>query len=431
MGVPSFILQRLHRVHSASCQRVLETDLPARCIAYGEEGTEILVGHEDGVPRLWDTAHFTLARAFTPHDAPILSVAPRGSRWATSCAHGRVRVWGAFGEPIREFREMPGEEAPCWSVAWNREGTRLLTAHEDKTVRVYDPDRGKGRKRMRLPFTAHAVAFGPEESQIALTIDGAALVWEGEREMASAELSLGEPRPDIAHHVSFGFSRDRRMIAAAVRSHDIHLSHWDDTVTVLQGHTDVVTSLAWSPEGRFLLSGSEDYTARIWDTTTRDCVATLNDVAAIWAVAFHPHGHDCATMSEDGSLRIYELGSTWYDLHQAIAQAALALEGRRAALWPTTAPVDLDFVLDVWSDLRRRARHQRIPPDLAERGERVRQTVLELLALLCADASPDVPQDGLERFKHPLFRVALADLRLATELCQRLGGDLVAVANLH
>jgi hypothetical protein len=107
------------------------------------------------------------------------------------------------------------------------------------------------------------------------------------------------------------------------------------------------------------------------------------------------------------------------------------LDGRRAALWPTTAPLDLDFVLDVWSDLRRRARHQRIPPQLAERGEQVRQTVLELLALLSADASPDVPQDGLERFQHPLFRVALADLRLATELCQRLGGDLVAVANLH
>jgi hypothetical protein len=192
-----------------------------------------------------------------------------------------------------------------------------------------------------------------------------------------------------------------------------------------------VTSLAWSPEGRFLLSGSEDCTARVWDTTTRTCVATLNDVGAIWAVAFHPHGHDCATISEAGSLRIYELESTWYDIEDAIAQAARVLDGRRAELWPTTAPLDLDFVLDVWSDLRRRARHQRIPPSLAERGEHVRRTVLELLALLTEGASPAVPQEGLERFKHPLFRVALADLRLATELCQRLGGDAIAVANLH
>ena len=38
---------------------------------------------------------------------------------------------------------------------------------------------------------------------------------------------------------------------------------------------------------------------------------------------------------------------------------------------------------------------------------------------------------GLERYKHPLFRVALADLRLATDLCKRLGGDIVAQANLQ
>jgi WD40 repeat protein len=436
VGIPSFILQQLHRVHSASCQRVIETDVPAVCVAYGMEGMEILAGHQDGVPRLWDASHFNLARAFTPHEAPILSIAARGSRWATSDARGKVRIWGAWGQPLREFRDNPGDpELPCWSVAWNQDGTRLLTGHEDQSARLYDPDHAVRLKKMRMPgsrdFAVRAVTFGPEDVQVALMHGGGVQLFEGEREVHSARFPLGEPLPDAERHHAIGFSRDRRLIAAAVRSNDIYLSHWDEPVCVLRGHTDLVTSLAWSPEGRFLLSGSEDCTAKLWDTTTRDCVATMNDVSAVLGVAFHPHGHDCATVSEDGALRIYELESDWFDLRDAIVQAGAVLDGKRVPLWPTTAPLDLDFVLDVWSDVRRRARHTRITNELATIGEKVRRTVLSLLELLSAEATPEVPTHGLDRYKHPLFRVALADLRLATDLCQRLGGDLVAQANLQ
>lgn len=432
MGIPSFILQRLHRVRAATFQRAIETEVPALCLAYATEGTEILVGHEDGVPRLFDTLHFELAREFIRHEALVLSVASRASGWATSCGRGKVRIWGPAGEPVREFRDAPGEpQLPCWNIAWNRDGSRLVTAHDDRTLRVYDADHAKRLKKVHVPYDLRAVAFGPEDVQVGLTYPGSAVFLEGEREQISSMFLLGELLPDADRHITFGFSRDRRMIAAAVRNHDIHLSHWDDTVFVLRGHTDLVTSVAWSPEGRFLLSGSEDCTARVWDTTTRDCVVTVNDVSPVRAVAFHPHGHDFATVTEDGTLRIYELESEWFDLGDALQQALHVLDGRRVPLWPTTAPLDLDFILDVWTDLRRRGRHSKIGPDLAARGEAVRSMSLELLALLCADASPEIPRFGLERYKHPLFRVALADIRLATELCQRLGGGPMALADLQ
>lgn len=432
MGIPSFILQRLHRVRGATCQRSIESEIPALCLAYATEGTEILVGHQDGIPRLWDTAHFELACEFIAHDAAVLSVSARASGWATSCGRGKVRIWGGFGEPIREFRDNPGDpELPARAVTWNRDGSRLLSAHGDRTMRLYDPEHALRLKKLGLPFEVGAVAFGPQDVQIALTDTGNTALFEGDREALSAMFALGEPSDDLDRYTTFGFSRDRRMIATAVRSHEIHLSHWDDSVFVLRGHNDVVTSLAWSPEGRFLISGSEDCTARIWDTTTRDCVVTINDVSPVRAVSFHPHGHDCATVTEEGTLRIYELDSEWFDLDDAVTQAKEVLDGKHAPLWPTRAPLDLDFVLDVWSDLRRRGRHVRVSNELARKGELVRTTVLELLALLCAEATPDIPRFGLERYKHPLFRVALADLRLAGELCQRLGGGAMALADLQ
>jgi len=429
LAVPSFILQRLHRVRAATCQRALDTGVEALCLAYGGEGTEILVGHTDHVPRLWDVARFELAREFHPHDTPVVAIDARGSRWATGCLQGRVRVWGAFGDPIREFRDEA--DSACLALAWNREGNRLLGGHDDSSARVYEPERGVRRKKMATPDPVRSVAFGPEDVQVALTDGGTVVVWEGERESSSAMFAIGDARANLASHFALRFSRDRRMLAAAVNGEDIYLAHWDHSVDVLRGHADVVTSLAWSPEGRFLISGSEDCTARIWDTTTRDCVVVINEVSTVRDVAFHPHGHECATVSEDGTLRIYELDSDWYDLHDAVSQAGEVLEGRRAALWPTRAPLDLDFVLDVWTDLRRRGRHQKISNELAQKGESVRQTVLRLLELLCAEATTDVPAEGIERYKHPLFRVALADLRLATDLCQRLGGDELARQNLQ
>lgn len=432
VAIPSFILQRLHRVRGANCQRSLETERPATSVAYNAEGLEILVGHADGVARLWDVAHFTLSREFIPHDAAVLSVASCGSRWGTSCQTGRVRVWGGFGEPIREFRDEPGHPvSPCNSVAWNLDGTHLLTGHEDRSVRLYDPTAGKRLKRMAVPAPARAVAFGPEDVQVALLTGGTVMMWALERESPTATLQLGEPNPQLPDFNSFAFSRDRRMLATAVQSQEVHLSHWGELLCALKGHNDVVTCLAWSPEGRYLLTGSEDCTARVWDTTTRDCVATVNDVCTVRGVAWSPHGHDFVTVNEDGTLRVYELDSEWFDLDDAVEQALAVLEGVRMPLWPTKAPMDLDFVLDVWSDVRRRGRHLRMSNELAERGAALRNTVLELLGLLCGDASPEVPPGRLERYTHPLFRIALADPRLASDLCVRLGGGEYALATLQ
>lgn len=410
----------------------METGRPGGALAYNSEGLEILVAHDDGVPRLWDVAHFDLSREFIPHPAAVLSAACRGSTWATGCAAGRVRVWGGFGEPIREFRDEPGHpELPCNAVVWNLDGTHLLTAHEDRSVRLYDPTPGLRLKKMGVPMSPRAVAFGPEDVQVALLSGGTTMMWEAERETATATMRLGEAKPELADRASLGFSRDRRMIAAAVQSPNVHLSHWDELVCELKGHADVITCLAWSPEGRLLLTGSEDCTARVWDTTTRDCVAVVNDVCALRAVAFHPHGHDFVTINEDGTLRVYEIDSEWFDLDDAVEQAQKVLDGKRVPLWPTTAPVDLDFILDVWSDIRRRGRHHRVSHELATRGEALRRTVIELLSLLCEGALPEVPPARMERYMHPLFRIALCDLRLAIDMCVRMGGGEYALATLN
>ena len=55
-------------------------------------------------------------------------------------------------------------------------------------------------------------------------------------------------------------------------------------------HTDRVTSVAFSPDGKLIASGSFDRSLRVWDAETGAPLAHKAELSSIRGVAFHPHG---------------------------------------------------------------------------------------------------------------------------------------------
>jgi WD40 repeat protein len=78
----------------------------------------------------------------------------------------------------------------------------------------------------------------------------------------------------------------------------------------LQGHSSEVWSVAFSPDGQTLASGSGDQTIRLWDVQTGEALATLTGHTGwVSAVAFSPDGQTLVSNSVDETVRLWEVSS--------------------------------------------------------------------------------------------------------------------------
>ncbi|KAJ7734879.1 WD40-repeat-containing domain protein [Mycena metata] len=116
---------------------------------------------------------------------------------------------------------------------------------------------------------------------------------------------------------SVAISPDGRQIASG--SHDNTVRIWDSETgatvgALLTGHSDRVLSVAFSPNGRQIVSGSCDNTVRIWDLETGTVVGAplTGHSDTVWSVAFSPDGRWIVSGCSDNTVCIWdsETGAT-------------------------------------------------------------------------------------------------------------------------
>ena len=126
-------------------------------------------------------------------------------------------------------------------------------------------------------------------------------------------------------------------------------SHWAER-TNLAGHSGRVTAAAFSPDGKRVLTGSADKTARLWDAATGAEVATLTGhTGSVNAVAFSPDGTRVLTGSDDKTARLWDAATgaavaTLEGHSEGVGAVAFSPDGKRvltgsldntARLWDT------------------------------------------------------------------------------------------------
>ena len=108
---------------------------------------------------------------------------------------------------------------------------------------------------------------------------------------------------------SVAFARDGKTFLSGSYDHTVRV--WDSAtgqcLRVCEGHEDTVTSVAFAPDGKTLLSGSKDDTIRVWDSATGQCCRVCEEHSDdVKSVAFAPDGKTFLSGSLDKTVRVWD-----------------------------------------------------------------------------------------------------------------------------
>src|SRR6266702_281041 len=290
---------------------------PVWSVAFSPDGKVLATGDDDGTVRIWNTAtHRQSGQPLSIGD-PVESVAlsPDGTILATGSDDGAVRLWNTATR--HQIGPSFGSHSSVHAVAFSPDGTILATGGSDGTARLWSVASHHEVGQPLTPgpaSTINAVAFNTGGTILATgSTDGTARLWN------VADYQVGRPHPgDTSLSIeSVAFTPDSKtLITASDTDNVVRLWH----VAIRQQSGQPITlppgkrtdSLAVSPHGNILATGSHDGTVRLWDIATRRQVGPqigLGPGNPVVALAFSPDGKTVATGSDDGTARLWNVAN--------------------------------------------------------------------------------------------------------------------------
>ncbi len=270
-------------------------------VALSPDGRKTYIGLRKGL-QIWDMVRDETTTLEFLHGQAI-ALAPDG-RTLASCGV-MIKVELGDVEEGKWLRDLPCD-GMCNSTKFSTDGRRLVASLQNGQAIVWDVPRGKRLsvfKQHTTPVTR--VAFLPGGEEVASNGQDKMLrIWNAE----TGQQRLAIAHPDVVWGLAV--SPDGRLIATGTggvtvgnpisqrieRSKDNTVRLWDaasgELVREMQGHTNTVFTLDFSPDGQTLASGGWDGTVRLWDVASGEQLASEQRQGSAFVVAFTPDGSE-------------------------------------------------------------------------------------------------------------------------------------------
>ena len=324
-------------------------------LAFDSTGGFLATGSE-GIASLWDIKSEERIVSFEGHRSDVLALAfdPSGRLLASAEADGGVKIWSLLNGGL--LRSYEPHALPVKAMAFGDEETLLTLVPARPTIHIWDLGSRVQTTRRELNFgplrneAVSALAVDSSKTRLALgTRSGVVAVWSMEGLFAARE-------PDFLAKIHSG---DVNSIAFSPKGDLLATGSFDRTIRILQAnngstvgvtqlqpegsemrprqHASAVTALAWGPDGQ-LVSGDHNHNLRLWDTDSGQKTGEAWVDGAILSLGFSLDGTEIQGVTDRGAFRTEasELAPelTW-EFAARPTTAALSPDGTRWALAPS------------------------------------------------------------------------------------------------
>jgi len=296
-------------------------------LAFSRDGQRLAVGLQSGVVGIWALdAQRAPQRlfAFDISNTPVCSVCfhpTDAKRLVLGGGDGSVQLWDVGSKDTESLAIVFPHKGPVWSVSYSADGKTLASASADKTIRIWDMTTPELReKALLVGHTApvRSLAYSTSNGWLASgSEDGAVRLWSPTGTPTTAARTFPA---QVGKVHTLAFHADGKTLAVGGSEKRICLWQLPHPSTKLEqprlenkleGHAADVFAVAFrGPDGKQLLSGSADWTARLWHWQDAAHAAPVGHLSIVTAAVFSADGRFLATCGRDGTIRLWNLDGT-------------------------------------------------------------------------------------------------------------------------